>query len=146
MFVSYQNLREKDKVFEAFVSQQERLPEVCRKLEALLIAPIQRVPRYRLLLAQLVSHTEQNAVEFPVLREALEQVELVAKHINEQIREHENMQRMISIQKCLAHGRPRIIVPGRSFIKGKEFFLIHRNSFCCRLNHAYFSCGPQRAP
>ena len=74
---------------------------MCRKLEALLIVPIQRVPRYRLLLTELISHTDEEDSEHTILNAALNQVEMVARHINEQIRDQENMQRMIRIQKSL---------------------------------------------
>lgn len=84
----------------------------------MLIVPIQRVPRYRLLLTELKAHTEDTEEEYAVLNAALEQVEGVANHINEQIREHENMQRMIRIQRSLANGNPKIISPGRRIIKG----------------------------
>ena len=100
------------------MSQQERLPHICRKLEALLIVPIQRVPRYRLLLSELISYTEPE--ETDVLKAALNQIEAVARHINEQIRDQENMQRMIRIQRSLANGKPRIVIPGRRFIKGEN--------------------------
>ena len=109
-----------NKPFEAFIAQQERLPHVSRKLEALLIVPIQRVPRYRLLLTELVSLTEETDQEFTILSAALKQIEAVAQHINEQIREQENMQRMIRIQRSLAHGNPKVVAPGRRFIKGKN--------------------------
>lgn len=98
------------------MSQQERLPTICRKLEALLIVPIQRVPRYRLLLTELIAQSDPDE-ELDVLKAALDQVESVARHINEQIRDQENMQRMIRIQRSLANGRPRIVIPGRRFIK-----------------------------
>nr|CAH0106554.1 unnamed protein product [Daphnia galeata] len=114
---SLQGLRKSNKAFEAFVSQQERLPHISRKLEALLIVPIQRVPRYRLLLTELIAHTEEKEEEYTILNAALKQIEDVAHHINEQIREHENMQRMIRIQRSLAQGNPKIITPGRRFIK-----------------------------
>lgn len=39
------------------MEQQESRPEVQSKLSALLIAPIQRIPRYRLLLKQILDYT-----------------------------------------------------------------------------------------
>ena len=110
-------MRKTDKEFETFVSQQERLTSISRKLEALLITPIQRVPRYLLLISQLISYTEEDG-ERDVLTAAKKQIESVAKHINEQIREQENMQRIIQLQRSLAHGRPKIIDPGRKIIHG----------------------------
>ena len=83
-----------------------------------MIVPIQRVPRYRMLLTELLAHTEESVEEYTILNAALRQIEAVAHHINEQIREQENMQRMIRIQRSLLHGNPKIVAPGRRFIKG----------------------------
>lgn len=94
------------------------MPHITRKLEALLIVPIQRVPRYRLLLTELINYTDESEEEYTILKAALQQIESVARHINEQIRDQENMQRMIRIQRALAHGKPKIITPCRRFIKG----------------------------
>jgi len=75
------------------------------------------VPRYRLLLTELINHTEESEEEHTILKAALQQIESVARHINEQIRDQENMQRMIRIQRSLAHSKPKIITPCRRFIK-----------------------------
>lgn len=99
----------------------------------MLIVPIQRVPRYRLLLTELIVHTEEQEEEHTILNAALKQIEAVAHHINEQIREHENMQRMIRIQRSLAQGNPKIISPGRRFIKGN-----HRFQFSSSFPHHFF--------
>lgn len=124
-------MRKSNKAFEAFVSQQERLPHISRKLEALLIVPIQRVPRYRLLLTELIAHTDQTEEEYTILNAALKQVEAVAHHINEQIREQENVQRMIRIQRSLAQGNPKIITPGRRLIKGIFDFVLQAQRIVC---------------
>ena len=50
--------------------------------------------------------------------EAGKQIGAVASHINEHIRQHENFNKMLAIQKSLAGpGAPRILTPGRIFIK-----------------------------
>lgn len=141
-------MRKSNKPFEAFVSQQERLPHISRKLEALLIVPIQRVPRYRLLLTELTAHTDQTDEEYTILNAALKQVEAVAHHINEQIREQENMQRMIRIQRSLTQGNPKIITPGRRLIKGTFALCFNINAFDCvsinRFFLSFFSEGSLR--
>ena len=43
---------------------------------------VQRVPRYRMLLEDLIAHTDQGHVDEEPLAEALEKVMEVAKHIN----------------------------------------------------------------
>lgn len=52
-----QNCRALNPQFAKFVENQESRPEVQNKLSALLITPIQRVPRYKLLLMQLLDLT-----------------------------------------------------------------------------------------
>jgi len=50
--------------------------------------------------------------------EAVRQVSDVANHINEHIKQQDNFMRMLAIQKSLACPvGPRILVPGRVFIK-----------------------------
>ena len=50
--------------------------------------------------------------------EAVRQVSDVANHINEHIKQQDNFMRMLAIQKTLACPvGPRILVPGRIFIK-----------------------------
>ncbi|EDO43175.1 predicted protein [Nematostella vectensis] len=50
--------------------------------------------------------------------QATYEIAKVAEHINENIRQHENFQKMLSIQKCLTgEGAPKILAPGRFFIK-----------------------------
>lgn len=51
-----------------FIENQESRPEVQNKLSALLIGPIQRVPRYKLLLTQLVELTTENESGFSLLQ------------------------------------------------------------------------------
>ena len=47
-----------------WLSGTESRPEVQCKLPALLITPVQRVPRYRLLLEELVKHTSSDHVQY----------------------------------------------------------------------------------
>lgn len=100
-----------------FISGQETRPEVSNKLAALLIVPIQRIPRYRLLLQEVLSHTTPFQQDYYTLQNALQEVERTARHINGLVQEQENMEKMIQLQKSLHHGRPGIITPGRKFIR-----------------------------
>ncbi|KAJ9579954.1 hypothetical protein L9F63_004427, partial [Diploptera punctata] len=100
-----------------FIGNQESRPEVGAKLMSLLIAPIQRIPRYRLLLKEVLSYTPTTHPDYTVLLASLREVEKAAGHINSLVQEHENMQRMLKLQRCLCGGKPRIITPGRRLIK-----------------------------
>lgn len=52
-----QELTDKNQRFRRFLEQTESRPEVQTKLMSLLISPIQRVPRYRLLLQQVILYS-----------------------------------------------------------------------------------------
>ncbi|XP_014261689.1 FYVE, RhoGEF and PH domain-containing protein 4-like [Cimex lectularius] len=102
---------------DAFIKRQEERPEVSMKLASLLIAPIQRIPRYRLLLKELLSHTPNTNPQYNVIIEAIKNVETSTEHINSLVYEHENMQRIIELQKSLCGGRPTLVYPGRKLLK-----------------------------
>ena len=73
-------------------------------LEAYLLLPIQRIPRYRLLLEQLVRCTDVGrfaARDAGVLQHALEHVSLVASWVNEGKRQSEQGQRLLAWQTRL---------------------------------------------
>lgn len=63
-----QDLTDKNGAFKKFLEATESRPEVQRKLISLLIAPIQRVPRYRLLLQQVVLYSSPSDPDFKMLQ------------------------------------------------------------------------------
>lgn len=85
------------------------------KLPALLITPIQRLPRYRLLLSELagLSRGEEQA-EF---LEVLEDVEVAAELVNGSVEEREAEALLLEIQAQLDSAAPRLLVPARRFVK-----------------------------
>ncbi len=96
-----------------------------------MITPIQRIPRYKLLLEQLLSLSKQqshkNDTYIKNLNKALVLVEQAATHINEAIRDHENFCKLLDIQKKFASKtNPNIlIVPFRRFIKEGKLFKVN---------------------
>ncbi|XP_071492691.1 rho guanine nucleotide exchange factor 39-like [Diadema antillarum] len=114
--------------FNRFLREQESKPE-CRSLSlhALLITPIQRVPRYKLLLKQLLDHTQQSHTDYEKLKDALNNISMVTQGINEYIREHENFQKMLDIQKSLGGRAPKLLLPGRKFIKEGPLMKVTKN-------------------
>lgn len=64
----FQELTEKNTAFKKFLETTESQPEVQRKLISLLIAPIQRVPRYRLLLQQVILYSSPCEADFKILQ------------------------------------------------------------------------------
>eukprot|EP00736_Rhodelphis_marinus_P007145 Rmarinus@m.11835 len=69
------------------------------RLHDFLIMPIQRIPRYRLLLEDLLSCTPESHPDYTALLKALEGIRGVADHINHSIKRRDNRQRIVEIQK-----------------------------------------------
>eukprot|EP00727_Mastigamoeba_balamuthi_P000905 m51a1_g10811 putative pleckstrin domain-containing protein (629) ;mRNA; r:23957-28159 len=94
-------LQQSEKIpqFDQFLQDKFADPQ-CRgqTLRSFLILPVQRIPRYRLLLQELVQNTEPSHPDYQNLQNSLEQIKTVAIQINEAIRIQENHQQMLEIQ------------------------------------------------
>jgi len=84
---------------------------------AFLIMPIQRIPRYRLLLEELLSHTPPGHPDYKDLQAALDKLIAVAKDVNKAITDQENRDRMIKISRKLIDLKEDLILPSRYFIR-----------------------------
>ena len=63
-----QELTNKNLVFRKFLEDAESRPEVQQKLNSLMIVPIQRVPRSKLLLEQVLLYTSPADLDFKILK------------------------------------------------------------------------------
>ena len=65
-----------------------------------------------------------------VCLEAVSQVSAVANHINDHIKQQDNFMKMLAIQKSLCGpSAPKILVPGRMFIKEGRLKKVNVYSF-----------------
>ena len=96
------SLPKKNKAFEQFLLEVKKSPRHTQMdLSGYLIQPIQRIPRYVLLLSDLLKFTEPSHPDYPLLEEALAKVQKIAKDINETKREDENMRKIVAIQRSI---------------------------------------------
>ncbi|XP_022910854.2 rho guanine nucleotide exchange factor 39 [Onthophagus taurus] len=116
--------------FYKFIENQESRPEVQSKLSALLITPIQRVPRYCLLLKQILDHSKPNEDDYDDIKQSLKEVEKSAKHIDTLVEQKENSIRLVEIQTALIDHKPIIIKPGRFLIHEGPVLKIVASSVC----------------
>eukprot|EP00117_Sycon_ciliatum_P048267 scpid13446/ scgid0838/ Guanine exchange factor for Rac 30 len=85
-------------------------------LQSYLLTPVQRMPRYLLLLQNLLKHTPDTHPDFEMLREAISKLDRITEHVNQQIRELQN-------QKALSDLRTQVVgldahdLPGRKLAK-----------------------------
>jgi len=89
-------------------------------LRSYLIMPIQRIPRYRLLLEELIKNTSTEHPDYQSLQKALESIKLVAAQIDAAIHEQKNRAKMLEIQDSFFGEKVQIIEAGRVFIKEAE--------------------------
>lgn len=113
-------LQSNNKKFAEFLSLAEK-DDRCNGLniESLMIEPIQRIPRYRLLLEQLLKYTPSEHPEFLFIAEALQKISEVVTHNNEAIRDRENNKKLQEIMMSIdTRSRVNLFdVPFRKFIK-----------------------------
>eukprot|EP01103_Thecamoeba_quadrilineata_P000668 TRINITY_DN10582_c0_g1_i1.p1 TRINITY_DN10582_c0_g1~~TRINITY_DN10582_c0_g1_i1.p1 ORF type:complete len:1268 (+),score=236.37 TRINITY_DN10582_c0_g1_i1:202-3804(+) len=106
-------------------------------LESLLITPVQRLPRYLLLLHDMIRRTTQPHPDHELLSQAFNDVSAIATKINESVRAHEAKKRFLDYANFARF--QKFIAPHRHFLsevtgtitrEGKEFsfFLIFNDS------------------
>lgn len=112
-----QTLMQKSPALSKFITNTESRPEVQMKLISLLITPIQRIPRYRLLLQQVLLYTSPSDATYKQLQQSIRLVEQSVSHINSVVEDYENTQRLIMIQNSLTNKSLKIVKPGRKILK-----------------------------
>ena len=71
------------------------------KLEALLIEPVQRIPRYRMLLEKLLAHTPPDHTAHADLETCVEQIAALALLVNDRPRHREQRCRLLQLHRAL---------------------------------------------
>lgn len=84
-------------------------------LMSFLILPIQRLPRYELLLNALVKTSRPDELCFDELMEAFHKIHSIATYVNDNSYERENSQKLLEVQSRVL-GQFQVIVPGRRFV------------------------------
>jgi len=81
--------------------------------------PIQRIPRYPLLLQDLLRYMPEDHKDYKNLNSALDKMSQIAQHVNERKREYENLKKIVDIQSCFI-GIDNLVAPHRRFIREGE--------------------------
>jgi len=104
--------------FANFIQQQTAHPAYgCLSLPSLLITPVQRLPKYELLMKELLKHTAEIDPGYERLTEALETIRKVSEDVNEHLRDVETITKITDIQeqvvglpKNLFHDQLRVFI------------------------------------
>jgi hypothetical protein len=86
-------------------------------LPSLLIQPVQRLPRYQLLLRELIKLSDESHVDRKNLAEAMEKITAVNVEINKRKKELDNSSRINSIKGDINGLDTELLIPNRLFIR-----------------------------
>lgn len=122
LYSSYVSGHEKTERLIVSLSRNKAFRQVCEKgvqssggqLQSFLILPIQRIPRYVLLLTELKKATSKLHPDFSKLQEAIPLVQTVASAINKAISGAAD--ELLSVQNSL-NNCPDLLAPGRSLVR-----------------------------
>ncbi|ETO23510.1 RhoGEF domain-containing protein [Reticulomyxa filosa] len=105
------NSKFKEFLFTKCQQSSRKLP-----LESYLILPIQRIPRYELLLDQILKNTEPSHLDWTNLQKALENIRKENKIANDRIKDFECRQMVRQIEHRLLKKRPWLHLQGFFFL------------------------------
>jgi hypothetical protein len=126
------------------------------ELTSFLIMPIQRIPRYVMLLSDLFKHTPEDHPDFADLKKALASMESVADYVNQKKREAENLMGVLIVSKHISEmAHPNELAqPHRRYVrqgalteiegpkreqKKRYMFLFNDILLCCKEPSSYNS-------
>lgn len=116
----------KSSKFHAYLKRCESNPECMRQsLQELLITPVQRLPRYCLLLDAIRKKTPANLPDHLLLQDAVSTIEDVLTHINEDKRKTEGQVLMFQVVEDIEGGE-HLLSSRRSFVAKVDAKLIVR--------------------
>jgi hypothetical protein len=103
--------------FVNFLRETNEDPESQRRgIGDFLIMPIQRIPRYVLLLNELLKKTDGSHQDYLNIKSALDEVEKIANYINERKKEHDSLEMVQKIQDRFSPKDAPLLKESRRFI------------------------------
>ncbi|KAL6079981.1 Transcription initiation factor TFIID subunit 15b [Balamuthia mandrillaris] len=112
-------LEAKNTEFSALLQECTRSAKAAGHLDlaSLLIQPVQRLPRYELLLRELIKYTETTHVDYHNLCEAMEKVKELNGFVNERKRAQDNRNRILRLQNNTENMPLVLVKPHRVLVK-----------------------------
>jgi hypothetical protein len=104
--------------FKRFAEQVRDNP-ICndQDIDSLLIMPVQRMPRYAMLIRELIKYTDKDHPDYGNLDKALKNIEEVTAYLNEKKREAVFMQQLVEATKNIFGCKEELVQPARILLK-----------------------------
>jgi len=126
-------LKKENPQFQEFLNAAEAKPECnFNDLNSFMINPIQRIPRYAILLRDLHKHTSMGDKTFGSICEAIEKIQTIANYLNEQKRIYENnitLRHLDTLICCKCESGPGVALtsnPTRMFQKSGTVTFVNK--------------------
>ena len=101
--------------------------------------PIQRVPRFVLLLKELLKYTPEYHIEFEGIKRGYEKTKQIAQQMNQKQKLAESIHRVYEIQNLISSGEHTIIKPHRKLIREGDVIEIDQNLGRCPRHACLFN-------
>ena len=109
--------KKKNKKFAAIMQEIQLLPELNRlSLQHHMLSPVQRIPRYKLLLEDYIKRLPENSSDLENAKKGLALVEEAASHSNDTMKRIERLKKIMDVQELLG-GTIDLSSPTREFVK-----------------------------
>lgn len=107
-------------------------------IESLLIKPIQRIPRYILLVGGMQKYTDKDTPEAKALKENRETLEAIAENLNNGIRSREEGRNLMRLQQSLGK-KANLFSSGRYIIRSGTLSKVSRSGQLVKMNWYLFN-------
>ena len=109
--------KKKNKKFAAIMQEIQLLPQLNRlSLQHHMLSPVQRIPRYKLLLEDYIKRLPENSSDLENAKKGLALVEEAASHSNDTMKRIERLKKIMDVQELLG-GTIDLSSPTREFVK-----------------------------
>eukprot|EP01104_Vermistella_antarctica_P015413 TRINITY_DN5063_c0_g1_i1.p1 TRINITY_DN5063_c0_g1~~TRINITY_DN5063_c0_g1_i1.p1 ORF type:complete len:1160 (-),score=325.37 TRINITY_DN5063_c0_g1_i1:17-3496(-) len=115
---------EKSKDFQKLLRAGQEASTSNLQLNDYLIMPIQRIPRYVMLLQELLKRTDQAHVDYDDIASALSKMREIAFRVNEEKRNAESSARLASLQTQISGKLEQLAKPTRKFVREGQFNVV----------------------
>jgi len=115
--------------FQKFLQEVKKRSDISGEtLNSLLIMPIQRLLRLKMLLERLLKFTPETHCDFKNLTSCLQAVRDVADHVNHGVTEKENRIKVWEVQQRMVPPPPDLVKPHRTFVREGKLLKVCRRT------------------